>query len=277
MGVPVAPLRPACPAKERWDGAACVPWGDVAARLDEGAQAVKDYRPDEALVALDAVAAGGPLDHVSNVRLWEQRGIAHGYLQHKTDAVRSFSMLLDLDPSHLLRYDLSPHATHVFEEARVAARARGAPALEVDWDHGLRAGAPVPVEVDVIADPAGFLARASLFVRRRGERAWRAADLTLPPPGKYQRLILPAIDVRADTALEVYLRAYDRAGNEVLTWASPERPREIALAWDPPTRWYRRWWVWAIAGSVVAGVTGGAVYATTREPPPRVEGSVVTR
>ena len=36
-------------------------------------------------------------------------------------------------------------------------------------------------------------------------------------------------------SLELYLRAYDDRGNEVLTWADPTRPREIPLRYDPPT------------------------------------------
>ena len=54
--------------------------------------------------------------------------------------------------------------------------------------------------------------------------------------------MLPAIDARKTTSLEVYLRAYDQRGNEVLTWADPARPREILLRYDPPTPWYRTWW-----------------------------------
>jgi len=76
------------------------------------------------------------------------------------------------------------------------------------------------------------------------------------------------------TSLELYLKAFDRTGNEVLVWADPTRPREIPLRYDPPTPWHRRWWVWAIAGTVVAGVTGVIVYETTLAPPDKVGGTV---
>jgi hypothetical protein len=49
-------------------------------------------------------------------------------------------------------------------------------------------------------------------------------------------------------------------------WASSDRPREVPLRWDPPTPWWRTWWVWAIAGTAVAGATGIAVYAAQWEP-----------
>ena len=86
--------------------------------------------------------------------------------------------------------------------------------------------------------------------------------------------MLPAVDGRRPASLEVYLRAYDRAGNEVLTWAAPARPREIPLAYTPPAPWWRRWWVWAAAGSAVAIGTGAGVYAATRSPPDRIGGTV---
>lgn len=101
------------------------------------------------------------------------------------------------------------------------------------------------------------------------------ADLALPGEGEYRRVVLPAFDATAATAVELYLRAYDAAGNEVLDWASPERPRELPLRWDPPAPWYRKWWVWAIAGTAVAGLTGVVVYAAQWEPSSTVDGDVV--
>ena len=58
--------------------------------------------------------------------------------------------------------------------------------------------------------------------------------------------------------------------------AGPERPRELPLRWDPPTPWWRKWWVWAIAGTGVAAVTGAVVYAAQWEPSDRLGGSVGT-
>jgi hypothetical protein len=109
-------------------------------------------------------------------------------------------------------------------------------------------------------------------VRTRGERPWRAADLTLAPAGKRARLLLPGLPGRKAQSLEVYAVASDAAGNEVLTWSSPARPSEIALRYDPP--WYRTWWVWAIAGGVVAAGTGAVVYATVWEPGSLLGGDV---
>jgi hypothetical protein len=93
-----------------------------------------------------------------------------------------------------------------------------------------------------------------------------AYDVSLAAGKPAQIVVATAAAGRPDV-LQLWATAADPAGNEVLVWASPERPREIPLRWDPPQAWYRRWWVWAVAGTAVAATTGAAVYFGTREPP----------
>ena len=271
---PLSELRAACADAQRWDGHACVARGDGTAEIAKGADALAQFHVDEAIAALDAAGKSGPLAYADNVKLWEQRGIAFAYLEHADQAAAAFDLLLALDPGHLLSYTLSPKATFVFERARAAAAARGAPSIDVSWPHGLQVGAPIPVEIEVVADPRGFFARATLYVRRRGEDAWRAADLSLPKPGSFARVTLPAVDATRPASLEVYLRAFDRDGNEVLSWADPQRPREIPLAYTPPAPWWKKWWVWAAAVGVVGAGTGAGVYAATSTPPDRIGGTL---
>ena len=265
-------LRPACTADQRWDGQTCVARGGIE-DLESGQRALAAFEVDTAIAALDRAAAA-PLDHARHVLLWEQRGIAQAYLEREPDALASFDRLLALDPGHLLSYTLSPKATFVFEKARAAAAARGAPTLELRWPRDQRLGALVPLEVETVADPDSLLRRATIYVRTRGETTWRAADLSLAEPGKLERVRLPAVAGARPTSLEIYAVASDDAGNEVLSWASPSRPREIPLRYDPPTPWYRTWWVWAAAGGVVAVGTGVAVYAAVWEPGDRVGGGI---
>lgn len=267
-------LRRACSEREIWDGSACHSTSEAQKQLTAGTSALARLEVDEAKAALDAAEKAGPLDHVANVTLWEQRGIAAAYVDDETSAASAFDMLLALDPSHFLSYQLSPKATLVFEKALGQAKRRGAPAIDVNWSRGQKVGEPIPVDIEVLADPKQFLARATLFVRTRGEPSWRAADLTL---AKAKRITLPAIEARKTTSLELYLRAYDLRGNEVLTWADPARPREMVLRYDPPTPWYRTWWG---ISSIVAGsaaVVGGIVYAVTLAPPDKIDGTTTVR
>ncbi|TMQ17498.1 MAG: hypothetical protein E6J91_10020 [Deltaproteobacteria bacterium] len=269
----LAVLRAACADLEYWDGTACRPRGDGAARVAAGKQALAKLDVDLARQALDAADRGGPLDHDANVTLWEQRGIAAAYVDDERAAGAAFDMMLALDPGHFLSYTLSPKATFVFEKVRNDSKARGLPALDVNWPHGQRVGDPVPLELEVVADPKQFLHRATVFVRTRGDSGWRAADIALGRVADH-RILLPPVDAQRPVSLELYLRAYDDRGNEVLTWADPQRPREIPLRYDPPTPWYRRTWFYAAAGGVLAAAVGVTVYELTLAPPDKVSGGV---
>ncbi len=271
-GPPRSPLvlRDACAPTQYWTGTTCAPRGDSASKLAESKKALDDAQPEIANAALDAAAKAGPLDHEANITLWEQRGISASFDEDAPRAHDAFDMLLALDPGHFLSYQMSTRATFKFEAVRNETKSRGAPAVEVDWAFGQRVGTPVAIDVSVLADPKQFLKTATLFVRTRGETRWRAADV--PLAGKDHHLVLPPIRAAKAVSLELYLKAYDDRGNEVLTWAQPERPREIPLRYDPPRPWWQTWWVITIAAGVVVGGTAGIVYAVTREPASTVDG-----
>ncbi len=261
-------LRAACPARTFWTGTACAPSGDAPKQLAVGAAAVAAQDPDAIAAAVSAAEKAGPLDYTSNIKLWEERGIGLAYGDDDPGAKTAFDMMLALDPGHVLSYQLSPKATLVFEEVRKAQLQ--APTIDVNWSRGQKVGDPLPIDVEVVADRKKFLSRATLFVRSRGESSWRATDLTL---AKDRTVILPAVHSDKPVSLELYLRAYDAHDNEVLSWADPQHPRELALRYEPPTPWFRKWWVWAISGSVLALATGITVYELTIAPPDTVGGS----
>ena len=269
---PTTTLRPACGVAQYWDGGACKSSEVASQKLAAGTAALAKLEIDEAKVALDQVEKSGPLDHATNIGLWEQRGIAAAYTDDEASATRAFDMLLALDPAHRLSYGLSPKATFLFEKTLGAAAA--APALDVNWPRGQKVGEPIPIDVEVLSDPKRFLARATLFVRTRGDASWRAADLTLD---KTRHLVLPAIRAEKPVSLEVYLRAYDRQGNEVLTWADPSRPREIALRYEAPTPWYKKWWGITAIVAGGAAIVGTTVYFATLSPPDKIGGDVTTK
>jgi hypothetical protein len=227
---------------------------------------------ETALAQFARARQAGPHGLERYVQIVEKIAIAQAYLAREAEALASFGALLVLDPGHVLSYDVSPQATRPFEKARVQARTRPAPGLQVSWPYDLDVATAVPVTVEVVADPARSLARAALHVRRRGQRGWAAIDLELAPPGRHRVVHIPAVGGERPEVVQVYLSAFDRAGNEVLRWAGPEQPRDIALAWDPPPPWYRTWWFWAAAGSVLAAGTGIAVFVIADEPPDLIDG-----
>jgi len=270
---PLVPdLRQACAEDEYWTGSECGPRGSGRDTLSRAAAALAEFRVDEALSLLERAQEQGPFAHADYVRMYEQLGIAYAYREREAEATRAFEMLLSLDPGHLLSYTLSPKATFLFERVRRKARAEAPPSVQITWPHGLSVSRQVPIDIEVIADPAGFLSRATLKLRLRGAADFRAIDLRLPPPGSYERVLLPAPRVRRPEVLEVTLTAMDATGNEVLVWPPERRAREIALAYHAPAPWYRKWWIWAIAGSALAVGTGTVVYIAGRDLPGTVGG-----
>ncbi len=268
-------LRPACGASQYWNGHACTPRGEAAKDVAAGKQALIEQNVEQAQRAFAAADHAGPLDHDTNVTLWEQRGIAAAFLEDKQSAASAFDMMLALDPGHYLSYNLKPDVTLIFERVREQANQRGAPEIDIHWPSGLETGKPIPLDVEVLADPKHFLHRASVFLRARGDTTWHAADLGLG--ARPTRLLVPPVEATHPTSLELYLRAYDDRGNEVLSWAGPARPREIPLRYDPPTKWYRNWKTYAIGGTAIAVVTGIIVYAVTLSPPGDASGTGVVR
>jgi hypothetical protein len=249
--------------------------GAAAEALERGSALLAAFQVAEALPLLERARAAGPHDHAEHVRIYEQLGIAYAYLERERDAVAAFDVLLDLDPGHVLSYELSPKVTFLFQRAR--REAGTAPAVDLDWPEDPRVEDPLRIDVQVVSDPRAFLERGVLHVRRRGQSSWRALDLVLPDVGARAHAVVPAPATGRSEVLEVYLTALDREGNEVLLWAQEDRPRRIPLRHESPGPWWRRWWVWAVVGGALATGTGATVYAVTRDEPDRVPASFSAR
>jgi hypothetical protein len=90
--------------------------------------------------------------------------------------------------------------------------------------------------------------------------------------------VIPAPEATKPLSLEVYLRAYDARGNEVLTWADPARPREIALRYDPPKPWYAEHpYLLAAIGVAAVGIASVTVYELTLAPPDKIMGTATIK
>jgi hypothetical protein len=233
--------------------------------LDRGAEAVEQFRVEEAIELLRRAEQEGPYRHADHVRLYEQLGIALSYAEMKEEAEAAFDRMLALAPNHALSYSLSPKATLVFEGARQKASLRPAPAIDVALPRERMVGDPLPIDLDVIADPLRFFAKAKLFFRRAGHE-WQARELELTEPTGRHRIVLPPIEAESQVVLQTWVLLLDQRGNEVMAVGSSERPREILLGWIPPDPWYTRWWIWTAVGAVVVAGTTAAVIVGTREP-----------
>jgi tetratricopeptide (TPR) repeat protein len=266
------PLENACAEGSRYNGSRCVTPGEARQKVEEARSALAAFDVDKALPLLETAIQSGPHDHALLVDLHEQRGIAYSYLKRENDALSAFASLLALDPGHLLSYTLSPQATFLYERARKANANQPRAQINLSWPQNLRENQPLPVAVEVISDPNSMLERLALYLRHSKDDSYRRVGLTLPKPGQLQKVHLPAPNTDRPTTVQLFGRAYDSKGDEVLLWFDPQRPREIPLAYEPPTPWYRKWWVWAAAGGVVAAATGTTVYLLGLEPSDLVGG-----
>jgi tetratricopeptide (TPR) repeat protein len=241
--------------------------------LDEGARALADFQVDDAIAWLEQARGEGPYGYTDHVRLYEQLGIAYAYDGRREEASAAFEKMLAIDPQHALRYTLSPKVTLVFEDARRNAERRGAPAIDVSWPRDRTVVDAIPIDLEVLADPHRFLKAVRVYHRKTGETRFQVAKTVLGGTKAPARITLqpPAPESRAPVDLEVFAVAEDARGNEVLRWATHDRPRTIPLRYEPPPEWYERWWIWTLAAGVLAVGAGAAVYATTRSPSAEID------
>lgn len=244
--------------------------------LERAARKLASYEAREALALLAQVERAGGLSYEAHVKLYELRGIAHAYAQERSAALEAFDVLLALDPTHAVSYNLSPKVTFLFERARAKAARRQPPLVDLSWPRDLEVQDPIPITVQVVSDPRQFLRHATLEAWVAGQRrAVRSVRLPLAPLGQDARVVLEPLQpaARAPFPVLLYLSARDARGNEVLRVGSAERPRQIALSYRESIPWYRKWWPWALIGGVIAVGAGASVYAFTRAPPDRIDGS----
>lgn len=118
-------------------------------------------------------------------------------------------------------------------------------------------------EIEIVAtvtDPESGVDDVRLFFRSKGERNYRTLEM-VPDVNDRYRATIPG-EAAQDPGIEYYLEAADRAGNRVQTLRPPDlSPAFVAI--DSPSMWerfqgddrpwYKKPWVWTVAGAVVLG------------------------
>ena len=269
-------LRAACSDGEFFNATTkqCKAYGTAAQLVAKGETELADGELESALKTLTAAKISGPHPHTTHVRVFEQLGIAHSYAGNIDAAQAAFRQLLHLKPNHLISYNTSPQATLKFEQARNKVAEKATPSIVVNWPDDAKVSRGVPIEVEVIADPAKMLTQATLYLKDRDQKSTptRAIDVALAPAGKRTMIKLPRLGGSQPRTLDMHLVARDSGGNEVLLWASQAQPRTIRLGYVAPEPLYKKWWVLTIAGAVLIGGGGSAAYFVFRSPPDNVGG-----
>lgn len=122
--------------------------------------------------------------------------------------------------------------------------------------------------VTTIRDASG-VAFPNLYYRTVGKADFN--QTTLVAQGDRFVAIIPAFSVTT-SGVEYYVEAFDKLGNGPVYHGTKMKPHRIAVrlkktakapAAGGGTAWYKRWWVWTIAGAVVAGSVAAIVVATS--------------
>jgi len=236
--------------------------------------ALEAFDARAALTHLASARGEGPHRHAAYVRLWELTAIAHAYLGDEAIALEAFDTVLALSAGHAVDYTLSPKVTFLFSRARAAAAERRPTTIDVSWPRGRLTGEPLPIAIEVVADPKRLITSAN--VRWKTATSIDSVDVHLGSGSA--TVVVPAQPTGlGPMSIQLAVSAFDARGNEVLVYSDERHPREIGLADDPPPQWYEQWWFWTIAAAVVAGGTGAGVYAATRGQPDEIDATVSFR
>jgi hypothetical protein len=118
-------------------------------------------------------------------------------------------------------------------------------------------------EIEIVAtvtDPGSGVAGVRLFFRSKGERNYRVLEM-IPDTNDRYRATIPG-EAAEDPGVEYYLEAEDRAGNRVQTLRPPDLSPTFVEVKSPTVwerfqgndkPWYKKPWVWTVAGVVVLG------------------------
>jgi tetratricopeptide (TPR) repeat protein len=251
------------------------PQDAVRARMSEGEERYQNQEYRAAIEAFDAVVHDPTATRDDRARAYEYLGMSWLILGKKPKARAAFEELLAIDPHYTLSDPShSPKLREFFEEVRSSfvpgyGKSAGEAELEHDAPTGATAGRPIEMNV-VVMRGAPLVRAVTLYARRQGLLEYATAPLR-GEGGRWKLSYTPPRDV-TDYTLEYYVEARDDKGRVVARVASPERPIPLPVHGVPAVTatqpWFKRWYVWAAVGGVVAGgVIIGAVAGTAERAP----------
>lgn len=238
-------------------------------RLRLGRRLYRDQEYRNAVRELTPVALDSEATTTQKLEALELVGLSQAILGDEAAARKAFESLLELDPTYELDEPSgSPKIRRLFAEVKRAHVPQRPPKVELEHTppatgHAGRwllmlaqttEGGELVSEVVLSSRHRGQSAFAELRMRRGEKLRWRA-HLRPASPG----------------VLEYYIEARDVTGRTLFQIGGPDKPlsvlvRAVASVSEGTTKpWYRRWYVWAGAGAVLAG-TAAVLWADRSEP-----------
>jgi len=232
------------------------PVAAAQARLQEGLRRYDAQEYKKAVELLTQVTRDASAPRALRARAYEALGMALLILGKQERAREAFEDLLAIDPGYKLSDpSRSPKLREFFETVRrafVPGYAQGA--AEAELEHAAPTGATAgrPIELDATAvSGARAVALVVLHWRRQGLLGYRAQPMNGAGGGWQANLTMP--EETTDYVFEYYLEGLDGKNRVVARVGSPEAPLALSVKGAPPVvPWFRRWWVWTLAASVLA-------------------------
>ncbi|HEY3352855.1 MAG TPA: hypothetical protein VGQ83_06375, partial [Polyangia bacterium] len=134
-------------------------------------------------------------------------------------------------------------------------------------------GQPARILVTLESDPLAMVNQVAVFYRLSGAGAYSVSKAAVGG-GAVEIPALFLSGLGGSKGVDYYVAALDDREGELYTIGKPNESFMLMVGGEPaeepgitsrPGRrvaWYRTWWVWAIAGGVVAGTTTGVYFGT---------------
>lgn len=199
------------------------------------------------------------------VKIYHLWGLCLGSLKKYDQALAAFRRALTLDPGFRVGDNVSPRVRKPFDQlARKNPRGLD---VQVEKPENGRSGQPLELAVDVVADPADMIKSVRLWFRR-GDRTYQSVRAPLRGEGRHV-IRVPALTWEGGRGWKGPVFWYAVVEGEfqsrLVELGKPGDPLSFGVIeaagqpQDDETAWYQQWWVWAIAGGVVAGTVTTAV------------------
>jgi len=186
----------------------------------------------------------------------------------KEGARWAFEKMLQVDPTFILSYTISPKATFLFERVRAEHRHLKGIELEVETEPVVPLDREIPVIVRTITDPVGHVKRLELLHRVKGTAEYQRVPIAFPPPGSRVDVTLPEVPAeeagevregKEGTFVELAVVGYDENGWEVYRGPTPQAPQQLAVGFGSRGPWYTQWWAYGLIASAVTAIATAVV------------------
>ncbi len=251
-------------------------WPSLAAQanpanrsVQQGRQLIqKALRYQEGIALLERALRSEALTDEERAEAYGLLGVAFVAKGAPKSAEAAFDELLKLDPGHRLDPLLSPKIQEIFERA---LKKRTPKILDVQAEVQKRSIAFSAR----LEDPATRIAKVELRAKD-GAGNYQATEMAREQERLQAVLLIPSVGAGR---VEYHLVGLDAQRRPLASAGSAQAPlsvvyqraltERVSVDKAPSPQWYERWWIWAIAGAVVAGsVTTAVVLSRDGGDPP---------